>query len=49
MPDFAYGNGGALEAAQDSANHYDPRTRKLYDRTKDPATPSEIEPRRAFE
>jgi len=32
-------NGGALEAAQDMANHTDPRTTKLYDRRKDLATP----------
>jgi site-specific recombinase XerD len=42
-------NGGALEAAQDMANHSDPRTTKLYDRRKDLATLSEIERRNAFE
>jgi integrase/recombinase XerD len=42
-------NGGALEAAQDMANHSDPRTTKLYDRRKDLATLSEIERRIAFE
>lgn len=42
-------NGGALEAAQDIANHSDPRTTKLYDRRKDLATLSEIERRIAFE
>lgn len=36
-------NGGSLEAAQDLANHSDPRTTKLYDRRKDLATLSEIE------
>jgi integrase/recombinase XerD len=41
-------NGGALEAAQDMANHSDPRTTKLYDRRKDLATLSEIEKRIAF-
>jgi integrase/recombinase XerD len=41
-------NGGALEAAQDMANHSDPRTTKLYDRRKDLATLSEIERRIAF-
>jgi site-specific recombinase XerD len=41
-------NGGALEAAQDLANHSDPRTTKLYDRRKDLATLSEIERRIAF-
>jgi integrase/recombinase XerD len=40
-------NGGSLEAAQDMANHSDPRT-KLNDRRKDPATLSEIERRIAF-
>jgi len=30
--------GGSLEAAQDMANHSDPRTTKLYDRRKDLAT-----------
>jgi hypothetical protein len=39
----------ALEAAQDMANHSDPRTTKLYDRRKDLATLSEIERRIAFE
>lgn len=42
-------NGGALEAAQDMANHTDPRATKLYDRRKDLATLSEIERRIAFE
>lgn len=42
-------NGGALEAAQDMANHSDPRTTKLYDRRKDLATLNEIERRIAFE
>jgi hypothetical protein len=42
-------NGGALQAAQDMANHSDPRTTKLYDRRKDLATLSEIERRMAFE
>lgn len=42
-------NGGSLEAAQDMANHTDPRTTKLYDRRKDLATLSEIERRIAFE
>lgn len=42
-------NGGALEAAQDMANHSDPRTTKLYDRRKDLDTLSEIERRVAFE
>jgi integrase/recombinase XerD len=42
-------NGGTLEAAQDMANHSDPRTTKLYDRRKDLATLSEIERRIAFE
>ena len=42
-------NGGALEAAQDMANHTDPRTTKLYDRRKDLATLNEIERRIAFE
>jgi site-specific recombinase XerD len=42
-------NGGALEGAQDMANHSDPRTTKLYDRRKDLATLSEIERRIAFE
>jgi site-specific recombinase XerD len=41
-------NGGSLEAAQDMANHSDPRTTKLYDRRKDLATLSEIERRIAF-
>jgi site-specific recombinase XerD len=41
-------NGGSLEAAQDMANHSDPRTTKLYDRRKDLATISEIERRIAF-
>lgn|SRR5271157_4691813 len=38
-------NGGSLEAAQDMANHTDPRTTKLYDRRKDLATLNEIERR----
>jgi len=42
-------SGGALEAAQDMANHSDPRTTKLYDRRKDLATLSEIERRITFE
>jgi site-specific recombinase XerD len=42
-------NGGALEAAQNMANHSDPRTTKLYDRRKDLATLSEIEQRITFE
>lgn len=42
-------NGGSLEAAQDMANHSDPRTTKLYDRRKDLATLNEIERRIAFE
>jgi integrase/recombinase XerD len=42
-------NGGSLEAAQDMANHSDPRTTKLYDRKNDLATLSEIERRIAFE
>jgi integrase/recombinase XerD len=42
-------NGGSLEAAQDMANHTDPRTTKLYDRRKDLASLSEIERRIAFE
>jgi integrase/recombinase XerD len=42
-------NGGALEAAQEMANHSDPRTTKLYDRRKDLATLSEIERRIAFD
>jgi integrase/recombinase XerD len=42
-------NGGSLEAAQDMANHSDPRTTKLYDRRKDLATLGEIERRIAFE
>jgi integrase/recombinase XerD len=41
-------NGGSLEAAQDMANHSDPRTTKLYDRRKDLATLGEIERRLAF-
>ncbi len=41
-------NGGALEAAQDMANHSDPRTTKLYDRKEDLATLNEIERRIAF-
>jgi integrase/recombinase XerD len=42
-------NGGSLEAAQDMANHTDPRTTTLYDRRKDLTTLSEIERRIAFE
>lgn len=42
-------NDGSLEAAQDMANHSDPRTTKLYDRRKDLATLTEIERRIAFE
>ena len=42
-------NGGSLEAAQEMANHADPRTTKLYDRREDLATLSEIERRIAFE
>jgi Phage integrase family len=42
-------NGGSLEAAQDMANHADPRTTKLYDRRKDLASLTEIERRIAFE
>lgn len=42
-------NGGSLEAAQDMANHADPRTTKLYDRRKDLAMLNEIERRIAFE
>jgi len=42
-------NGGSLEAAQEMANHADPRTTKLYDRRKDLAKLSEIERRIAFE
>lgn len=42
-------NGGSLEAAQDMANHADPRTTKIYDRRKDLATLNEIERRIAFE
>lgn len=41
-------NGGSLEAAQDLANHADPRTTKLYDRRKDLASLTEIERRIAF-
>jgi site-specific recombinase XerD len=41
-------NGGSLEAAQDMANHTDPRTTKLYDRREDLASLSEIERRIAF-
>ena len=36
-------NGGALEAAQDIANHADPRTTRLYDRRKDRIDQAEIE------
>jgi hypothetical protein len=36
------------KAAQDMANHSDPRTTKLYDRRKDLATLSEIERRISF-
>jgi len=42
-------NGGSLEAAQDMANHTDPRTTKLCDRRKDLATLGEIKRRIAFE
>jgi integrase/recombinase XerD len=42
-------NGGSVEAAQEMANHADPRTTKLYDRRKDLAKLSEIERRIAFE
>lgn len=42
-------NGGSLEAAQDLANHADPRTTKLYDRRNDLPKLSEIERRIAFE
>jgi integrase/recombinase XerD len=42
-------NGGSLEAAQDMANHSDPRTTKLYDRRKELANLSEIERRIALE
>jgi integrase/recombinase XerD len=42
-------NGGSLEAAQDMANHSDPRTTKLYDRRKNLATLGEIERRIAFQ
>jgi integrase/recombinase XerD len=42
-------NGGSIEAAQEMANHADPRTTKLYDRRKDLAKLSEIERRIAFE
>jgi integrase/recombinase XerD len=43
------GNRGSLEAAQDMANHADPRTTRLHDRRKDLAKLSEIERRIAFE
>ena len=36
-------NGGTLEAAQDIANHADPRTTRLYDRRKDRIDRAEIE------
>lgn len=36
-------NGGQLEAAQDIANHADPRTTRLYDRRKDRLDRAEIE------
>jgi integrase/recombinase XerD len=42
-------NGWSLEAAQDIANHSDPRATKLYDRRKELANLSEIERRIAFE
>ncbi len=42
-------NDGSLEAAQDMANHSDPRKTKLYDRRKELANLSEIERRIAFE
>jgi integrase len=37
------GNGGALEHAQAMAAHESPRTTKLYDRTTDRLTQSEVE------
>lgn len=40
---------GSIEAAQDTANHANPRTTKLYDRRKDLAKLSEIERPIAFE
>jgi hypothetical protein len=36
-------NGGQLEHAQQMAGHESPRTTKLYDRTKDEITLSEVE------
>jgi hypothetical protein len=36
-------NGGQLKHAQTMAAHESPRTTKLYDRTKDRLTPSEVE------
>jgi integrase/recombinase XerD len=36
-------NDGRLEHAQQMAGHESPRTTKLYDRTKDEITPSEVE------
>ena len=42
-------NGGSLEAAQDMANHSNPRTTKLCDRRKELANLSEIERRIPFE
>jgi hypothetical protein len=36
-------NGGRLEHAQQMAGHESPRTTKLYDRTKDEITLSEVE------
>jgi integrase/recombinase XerD len=35
---------GALEHAQQIANHESPKTTKLYDRTRDEITRDEIEP-----
>jgi integrase/recombinase XerD len=48
-PTVFLNNGESLEAAQDMANHSDPRTTKLYDRRKELANLSEIERRIAFE
>jgi site-specific recombinase XerD len=36
-------NGGALEHAQEMAAHENPRTTKLYDRTKERLTQNEVE------
>jgi integrase len=36
-------NGGTLEHAQEMATHESPRTRKLYDRTKERLTQDEVE------